>query len=212
MLSNQAIGVLGGTFNPVHYGHLRVATEFAEAFSLEKVSLMPCFIPVHRKLPDADSKHRVAMLEQAVANTGRLDIDIREIDAGKPSYTVDSLTSLRSEVGEQTAIYFVMGEDAFSSFTQWHRWQDILALANIVVMSRPGASLDFTELAWLDHVNVFTGHEHAFGKVYQLDVTPLAISSTAIRKLIKKQRSIRYLLPDSVANYIKENKLYHYES
>lgn len=211
MLNQQAIGVLGGTFNPIHFGHLRAATEFAGAFGLEQVLLMPCFIPVHRELPSTDSKHRVAMLERAITDSQCLQIDMREVDAGRLSYTVDSLTALRSQIGEQSAIYFAMGEDAFASFTTWHRWQDILMLANIVVMSRPGVGLNLAKQPWLDEVTIFAGHQHAFGKVYQLDVTPLNISSTAIRAFVKNQKSIRYLLPDSVVNYIKENKLYRYE-
>lgn len=205
----KPVGIIGGTFDPVHNGHLRVAEEMAEFFGLKEIRLMPCHQPVHRDAPMVSPEHRRKMLELAIADSKVLKVDCRELERKGLSYTIDTLRELRQELGEKTPIYFAMGTDAFNAIDTWKKWKKLFDLANIVVIHRPGAELavhsDFvrSRMAW------FSGEHEAAGRVYELTVSPLAISSTQIRRLLAFERSIKYLLPESVEKYIYKNKLYH---
>lgn len=204
----KPIGIMGGTFDPVHNGHLRVAEELGEFFGLKEIRLMPCHQPVHRDAPMVSPEHRQKMLELAIETSNMLTVDTRELEREGPSYTVDTLRELRAEVGDETPIYFAMGSDAFNAIDTWKKWKKLFELANIVVIHRPGAELavhsDFVKekMAW------FSGKHVPAGKVYELTVSPLAISSTQIRRLLNFERSIKYLLPESVEKYINKQKLY----
>jgi nicotinate-nucleotide adenylyltransferase len=131
------IGVYGGTFNPVHYGHLRTALEVKELFELEQLRLIPCRVPPHRDEPEVPAHIRLQMLEAAVSGTPGFSVDRRELDRAGPSYMVDTLHSLRSEIGNMPLLLFI-GADAFGGLERWHQWQRLFDYAHIVVMTRPG--------------------------------------------------------------------------
>lgn len=209
------IGVFGGTFDPIHFGHLRPALELSEQLSLQRMLLVPCSVPPHRPQPQASVEQRLAMLQRAVEGEPALQIDERELRRSGPSYMVDTLVSLRDELAD-TPLCLCIGVDAFLGLPGWHRWQELLQLAHIVVAHRPGWQLDEKsmkgELGALmnSHLerDVSAITEQKAGNILLCSVTQLAISATAIRKCIQAGRSARYLLPDAVWHYILEQKLY----
>lgn len=206
--AQSAIGYFGGSFDPVHYGHLRVAVEFAQAFQLSQVALMPCYQSPHRDLPTATAEQRYDMLKLAVEESDYLRIDGRELLASKASYTVDSLAAIRQEIGPQRPLYFAMGADAFLHIEKWKNYQQLFELANIVVLHRPSYAIDITQAALQCRHQQFNGQHFAAGKLYDLAVTSLGISSTQIRQAIQHKQTIQYLVPDQVANYIQRQRLY----
>lgn len=208
----RAIGILGGMFDPPHIGHLRIALEIYEGLGLEEVRLLPCFRPPHRAPTEAVASHRLEMAHLAVEAVEGLTVDDREVSRAGVSYMVDTLLSLRTELGEQP-LCLVVGLDAFSKMTSWHRWQEFRDLCNIVVASRPSHDVDAIDTV-LHELGMERCHapeeldRHAAGYMLPLPVTQLAISSSMIRQLIKDGRSARFLLPDVVLEYIKNNRLY----
>lgn len=207
------LAVLGGTFNPVHYGHLRSALELVEHLGFAQLRLMPCALPPHREMPACSAEHRAAMVELAVAGEARLGCDRRELDRSGPSYTVDSLQELRSECGAQGSLCLVMGCDAFIAIDGWRDWQRLLELAHIVVIGRPGWALPETGPVadWLASHRASSAQDLAdkpAGTIHIEELRPLAISSTEIRSLLQSGNSVRYLLPESVIDYIESFRLY----
>lgn len=207
------IGILGGTFDPVHYGHLRPALELLEGLALGEVRLLPCGVPPHRSTPVATPSQRRAMLELALEEQTGLRLDTRELERPGPSYMVDTLSSLREELPD-TPLCLLLGSDAFLGLTGWHRWQELTGLAHLVVMHRPGwtfAAADAT-LAQLLAGHRVDSHAalvaHPAGAILLQPVTQLDISATAIRAQIAAGRSPRYLLPDAVWGYIRAQGLY----
>ena len=210
------MGVLGGTFNPVHYGHLRSALELVEHLGLAQCRLMPSAQPPHRDAPGCSADHRAAMVELAVRGEPRLVCDRRELDRDGPSYTVDSLQELREELGASQSLVLIVGCDALLGLPTWHRWQALLDLAHIVVLARPGWTLpDGGDLgAWLARhrpVDTAVLHENPSGGVHVESLRPLAISATEIRHLLESGKSARYLLPEQVLDYIEAHDLYRQE-
>ena len=207
------VGVFGGTFNPVHYGHLRSALELVEHLGLEHLRLMPCAVPPHREVPICSAADRAAMVELAVASEPRLHCDTRELDRGGISYTIDSLLELRGELGAGHSLSLVMGCDAVLKITSWHRWEELLDVAHIVVIARPGWHFpDEGEVAnWLK-AHRATGSDvlvtAAAGSILVEELRPLAISSTEVRQLLSAGQSVRYLLPEPVLDYIQDKQLY----
>lgn len=205
----KAYGFMGGTFNPVHCAHLRVAAEFVESFQLVNVGLVPCAIPVHREEPQISIEHRIAMLELAVSDSDTLHVDLREIKRSGPSYTVDTLRELRQQLGGDAAIYFAMGSDAFNNFESWHRYEEFFSLCNVVVMHRPEHKLTIVNDKLKGLLACFEGKHKSHGALYELDVALLDISSSSIRAAVSHKKTIEYLLPESVRQYIHQHKLYH---
>ena len=207
------LAVLGGTFNPVHYGHLRSALELAEHLGLAELRLMPCASPPHRDTPTCSAEHRAAMVELAVASEPALACDRRELNRAGPSYTIDSLRELRAERGTTASICLVMGCDAFLAIDSWRDWQRFLEFAHIVVIGRPGWQLPTTGpvAAWLTTHRADSAAALAAtpaGTIHIEELRPLAISSTEIRSLLQSGNSVRYLLPESVIDYIQSHGLY----
>lgn len=207
------IGVFGGTYNPVHFGHLRSALEVVEKLHLEQLGLMPCAQPPLREQPDCSAEQRAAMVELAVAEEPRLTCDARELRREGKSYTIDSLIELRQEHGPQRSICMVMGCDAVLDIPRWHRWQELLDWAHIVVLARPGWVLpESGEVAdWLARHR--SGRAHPLqstpaGTIVIEELRPLPISSTEIRQLLVSNRSPRYLMPEAVLHYIEQHQLY----
>jgi nicotinate-nucleotide adenylyltransferase len=210
------IGILGGTFDPIHYAHLRLAEELADALDLAQVRLVPASIPPHRASPQVSARHRADMVRLACADNARLVLDDRECRRAGPSYTVDTLMELRAELGSACSLCLLMGLDAFLGLASWSRWEKLFDLAHIVIAHRPGFGLDPgavpAALARELHARraraVREVQESPAGLVSLQAITPLDISATAIREAIREQRSPRYLLPDSVLDYIHLNSLY----
>lgn len=205
---------MGGTFDPIHNGHLRTALEIRQLLSADHLSLIPCHMPVHRDQPGCSALQRLKMVELAIENEPGLTVDDREILKDEPSYTVETIKSLREASGLDTPIIMVLGVDSFLSLPQWYQWQSLLNYVHILVVERPGWELTLGPLLtpWIKKNKaslsdlVGTGS----GKVSFHQLTPLGISATQIRNLIKSKQSPRYLLPEQVWSYIQQEKLYGY--
>jgi nicotinate-nucleotide adenylyltransferase len=206
------IGILGGTFDPVHFGHLRPALEVQEALALEELRLIPCHIPPHRGQPHASAAQRVAMLEAAVQAHPAFRIDTRELQRHGPSYTFDTLVSLREDLGD-TGICLLMGMDAFGDLTTWHRWNELIDLCHLVVMTRPGADIpsdgelaDFIRRHRVSDAAQMRGLPA--GRLLFQPVTALAISASRLRALLAEGLSPAFLTPEAVIEIINQEGLY----
>lgn len=214
------IGIFGGTFDPIHYGHLRLAEEAREALSLEHVLLIPSGLPPHREVPQTPAGDRLEMAQLAVAGNASIIVDPAEVESETPSYTVLTLERLRAQFGPARPLVLLLGADAFAGIPSWHRWRELFALAHMAVANRPGHP---------PHARRFPGllseplaaecgprfRVHAddlrtapAGRVLPFDMTPLAISASLIRARLASGHSVRYLLPDSVLDYISSHRLY----
>lgn len=204
--------MLGGTFDPIHAGHLRSAVELREMLALDEVRFVPCHVPPHRNTPAANGAQRLRMLELALAGEPGLSIDTRELQRSAPSYSIDTLIALRAELGADVALSLIVGMDAFAQLHTWQRWQELLDYAHIVVIARPGCSLPqsgaVADLLRAKRGDISALKQKDAGSIVAVELTPLPISATAIRELIRSGRSPRYLLPDAVWNYIREQALY----
>jgi nicotinate-nucleotide adenylyltransferase len=194
----KPLAIFGGTFDPVHLGHLSVAWEASELLDAE-VRLMPASVPPHRPPPSATAQQRVAMLHAALQGQSRLTLDTRELERSGPSYTIDTLIELRAEQGGRPLVLLI-GADAFAGLSSWHRWRELFEVAHIGVLSRPGVPavlpdelLQMTVGRHVDDAVALRGVPA--GKLIGLAVTPLEISATRIRELLAVGRDPRYLLP-----------------
>lgn len=214
------LGVLGGTFDPIHLGHLRLAEEAREALGLERVRLIPAGQPPHRGAPGSTADDRLAMARRAIAGNPGLEIDDGEVRTAQKSYTVPTLERLRAELGQQRPLVLILGADAFQGLPTWHRWGELFALAHIAVANRPGYAphgrrwpavlspeLDDACRDRVAKAPAELGSRPA-GRVIPFDMTPLAISASLIRDLLRGGHSARYLLPDTVLDYIDLHNLY----
>ncbi|MGR9044423.1 MAG: nicotinate-nucleotide adenylyltransferase [Gammaproteobacteria bacterium] len=203
------IGVYGGTFDPVHFGHLRTALEVKELFDLDEIRLIPCFIPPHRGQPSVSADRRVEMLRLAVEGYAGMKVDTREIDRGGPSYMVDTLYSLRQQFTRE-GFLLVVGSDAFLNLTDWSRWRQLFDYAHVVVMTRPGFERPQLNPFFENRLAPSRKglRQRLAGYLFFQQVTALGISATAIRRLIAENRNPGFLLPESVIEYIRYNKLY----
>lgn len=207
--AHHAIGVMGGTFDPIHYGHLRLAEDMADALGLARVLFVPAGQPPHRGAPRTEARHRLAMVRRAVAGNPRFVADAREVECAAPSYTVDTLTALRAELGTARPLWLLLGADAFLGLPTWHEWRRLFDLAHIAVATRPGAALaDALPVELKIEVARRQALAGPAGGVWLRDTPPLDISATAIRNTLARHRSARYWLPDAVLDYIQEQKLY----
>ncbi len=208
----RRIGILGGTFNPVHIAHLRGALEVAEQLVLDELRLIPSARPPHREAPQATAEQRLAMVQLAVAGEPRLAVDDRELRRDKPSFTYDTLESLRGELAADDQVFLLLGWDAFCGLPTWHRWQELLQHCHILVLQRPDADSDAPEalrdLLAARSVNDPQGLVGPSGQIAFVWQTPLAVSATQIRHLLAEGRSVRFLVPDAVLAYIQTHGLY----
>lgn len=207
----NALGLLGGTFDPVHYGHLRLAIEIREAAALAEVRLLPARIPNLRGAPGATPAQREAMLELAVTGTG-LTVDARELAGTGVTYTIDTLVAVRAEIGTRP-LCFILGQDAFNSLPRWHRWHELLDFAHLVVATRPGydAPDDAPLRALLEaHRLAAPGdlHRRPAGGILLQPIPLLPIAATELRARIRAGRNITGLTPAGVADYIRLHQLY----
>ncbi|WP_018412335.1 nicotinate-nucleotide adenylyltransferase [Methyloversatilis thermotolerans] len=210
------LGVFGGTFDPVHIGHLRLAEEAREALGLARVRWIPAGQPWHRAPPRTSPQHRLGMVRAAIAGNDAFEADGSEVAAGRPSYTVDTLAALRTAEGDLRPLVLILGTDAFSALHTWHRWRELFGLAHIGLASRAGQSVDAltldpaltAELAARASDNKQDLRDAPAGRIVRFDMTPLAVSATDIRARLAHGASVRYLLPDAVLEYIRQQRLY----
>ena len=202
------VGILGGTFDPIHYGHLAIAEEVAEELDLERVLFVPAAQPPH-KLDDEVSpgEDRAEMIRLAIADNPKFGLCRIELERDGPSYTADTLEQLADEAARQRvarSLYFILSVDAFAGFRSWHEPERVLARATLVIVPRPGSPLP--SLEWI--AEQLPPNADAAPEVLFVDTVSLATSSTRIRERLTASRSIRYLVPQSVERYIRDRRLY----
>ena len=199
----NAIGIFGGTFAPIHHGHIRLALELRERLGLERVLFVPSAHPPHRAAPEVPPPRRLEWVRLALAGEPGLAVDDREIRRAGPSYTYDTLAALRQEHGAETPLLLLLGDDAANQLHTWHRWRELFDLAHLVLVERP-----YEPPAPAPELAAFLRGRRAASAAALLarpaggwiaaSIPPLAISSTRIRQLLKAGRSIRGLVPDAV--------------
>ena len=219
IVSIAPIGILGGTFDPIHFGHLRLAQEALEQCNLAAVRFIPSGTPPHRNVPYANAQQRLNMVRLALQGNPAFVLDEREINRTNPCYTVHTLTALRTELGAQQPLCLLVGGDAFLLLHTWHEWKQLFGLAHIVVMQRAGGlplgnAMSKADIALQHEYHARLApaprvlHESPAGIILVADMHALEISATDIRRRCAEGKSIRYLLPDAVADYIQSQQLY----
>jgi len=213
----QLIGILGGTFDPIHNGHVRLALEAQEQLKLHQVRLIPVNIPPHRSIPVVSTEHRLAMMQLAIDNEPTLSLDLRELESEEISFTINTLKALRQEFTDD-ALCLIVGIDAFNKIDSWKDWQDLLDYAHIIVANRPDSlankpTKDISpELQrWIEKHQI-TDHtqlkNNLSGNIVFINIPMLDISSSMIRQLNSEQKTLEDLLPNTIQTYIKDNHLY----
>lgn len=208
----KKIGLLGGTFDPIHIGHLRSAIEVLETCALDEVRLIPGSVPPHRATPMVSAQQRLDMVRLAVSGVPGLSVDDRELRREGPSWTIETLLSLRSELPAETQLYFILGQDSFAGLPSWHRWQELLDHCHLLVLRRPDmpveAPAELQQVLNQRLVPEAAALQGPSGQIAHLQQTPLPVSATAIRRAQASGNSIRYLVADAVYNYIQQHGLY----
>jgi nicotinate-nucleotide adenylyltransferase len=213
---SEPLGLFGGTFDPVHFGHLRLAEEAIDHLGLAGIRWLPAGQPPHRGLPHVTADQRLEMVRLATSGNARFAVDAAEVDAALPSYTVHTLERLRGELGPAQPLVLLVGADAFAGLNTWHRWRELFDLAHVAVSHRPGFPVEMASLPGdlaqeFDRRRVTDPAALAAspaGSIVTFAMTQLAISATQIRRLLANGLSARYLLPDDVLDYIQTRSLY----
>lgn len=206
--------LFGGTFDPIHYGHLKPVEALAQQVGLQHIILLPNHVPPHRPQPEANAQQRLKMVELAIAGNPLFSVDSRELLRDTPSFTIDTLESLRKERGAEVPLAFIIGQDSLLSLHKWHRWESLLEVCHLLVCARPGyaQTLETPELQqWLDEHQVFDPHALSLrpqGAIYLADTPLLDISATDIRHRRHHGESCDDLLPRAVQRYIELQGLY----
>lgn len=207
------IGLFGGTFDPIHFGHLRPALEVMEALTLEEVRFIPARLPPHRDAPLISAGQRSRMVAVAIEQQPGFVLDTCELERDGPSYMVDTLRGLRKKYSKDTPLVLILGSDAFAGLPGWYHWQDIIRFAHLAVMSRPGDSelasvaADFLHRHQVDDPEAL--HQSPAGSILRVPVTQLDISATDIRERLGQGRSVQYLMPQVLIETISSLKLYN---
>lgn len=213
-LSEKLLLMYGGTFDPVHHGHLRSALELTQVLPVAQVHLIPCQLPPHRSQPGASPEQRMEMLRLAIAQEPLLFADDRELKRPGPSWSIDTLTSLRADYGPSQPLAMVLGWDAFLGLPAWSRKEKLLEQAHLIVLARPGENQQPPQELYelLKQHELCAGealNQQPAGRILRLALpSALQVSATFIRRLLYEQQSVRYLLPDAVINYLLEQGLY----
>ena len=209
---HKTLGIFGGTFDPIHLGHLRLALELKQQLLLDEMRLIPGHKPPHREQPQVSSAQRLEMLKLALQDCPQLQWDDREVRREKNSYSYDTLCELRKEFGSDISLVLCMGEDAFAGISTWYCWQELIRLAHIVVIARPGWSIpdqgDVRQFLQQHQGTVADLKRQTSGKIVMQSLRMLPISATEIRQQIARGESPQFLLPDSVWKFIQANRLY----
>ena len=211
----EPLGLFGGTFDPVHFGHLRLAEEAIGDLGLGGVRWIPAGQPPHRGTPQVTARQRLEMVLRSTAGNARFSVDASEVEAAAPSYTVHTLQRLRDELGVDRPLVLLVGADAFAGLPTWHRWRDLFNLAHIAVSQRPGFPVaagslppELTAEFTTRLSDAASLQQAPAGCIVTFTMTQLAISATRLRELLATGKSARYLLPDSVLDYINLYQLY----
>ncbi len=211
------LGLFGGTFNPIHIGHLRAAVEVREAFDLDKLLLIPSACPPHKNVRNiASAEDRLEMVRLAVQGVPQIEVTDVELVRSGPSYTIETLRHFRDQLGPQGTIHFLVGQDAFSEITTWKSYHQLFATAHFIVMARPGSKVESLESFVHTHVSKDYKYDETscrymhprWHSIYCFKITHLDISATQTRNWIRQGRSVRFLIPDSVEGFIKKKGLY----
>ena len=216
--SGAPLGLYGGTFDPVHLGHLRLAEEAVDALGLSGVRWIPAGQPLLREVPSVAARQRLELVRLATADNPRFSVDPAEVEADRPSYTVPTLERLRRPdvLGGERPLVLLLGADAFAGVAAWHRWETLFELAHVAVAHRPGYCLEASALSAplartlkqrlsLDPAVLAASPA---GRIVTFAMTPLDISATRIRAALSKGESVRYLLPDALIGYLQNHRLY----
>ena len=202
----------GGTFDPVHNGHLRVLWEAAAALEADSVRLLPCYIPPHKDQPESSPAQRLDMLRLAIRDQPSWQLDERELRRDRPSYTIDTLLDLRDDLGQDAALVWLLGMDSFASLDSWHRWRELGEQAHLAVVGRPGAQLPAKGPVadWASHRQTAIDklRDSAAGGLVHLATTQQDIASSDLRAGARAGLAPRYLVPDAVCTYIVQHRLY----
>lgn len=214
MTCSRAIGLFGGTFNPVHIGHLRTALEIREQLALDEMRLMPSGQPPHRTEPQVSARHRAAMVALAIRGEAGLLLDERELQRAGPSWTVETLQEVRQELGADVSLSFCVGMDSLVNLSSWHRWQELTDWAHLIVAARPGWQMprEGAVAEWLSTRRSDARRDvrqKPHGVVFVAELTLLPVAATDLRERLQSGCSVRYLTPDSVVDYIEKHRLYH---
>jgi len=202
------LGIFGGTFNPIHYGHLIGAEEVREYFQLDKIIFVPSGVHPLKTSDIIDASHRFKMTELALKENTYFEISDYEIGQKEPSYTVNTLKFFK-ELYPRYTLFFIIGVDSFYEIKQWHKPDELIRIIDFIVMSRPGyRSLEYSDLInGKEAENIFK-LKNSDKKAYYIEIFPVSISSSFLRERIRKNKSIRYFLPEEVRMYIQQNRLY----
>jgi nicotinate-nucleotide adenylyltransferase len=212
-VNNMSVALLGGTFNPIHFGHLNLANCLVDYLQVESVRMIPCAIPPHRETPSVSAEQRLAMLQLAIDDHPLLTSDDLELRKSTPSYSIETVQQIRQQVGEETPLFFCIGMDSLLTIDSWHHWQQLLDYCHLAICPRPGYKLPIKgHLAeWIEQ-NLCDDIDRiktlAQGCLHLCKIPLKDISSTAIRDSIKCAQSIDHLTPKSVVNFITKHSLY----
>ncbi|CAM5223837.1 nicotinate-nucleotide adenylyltransferase [Alishewanella longhuensis] len=209
-MTNKLLGIFGGTFDPIHQGHLACARYVLTHCQLENIRLMPCHLPPHRATPGVSSAERAKMVELAIANEPQLQLESLELRRDAPSYTVDSLAALKQQDPSRT-LAFIIGMDSLQYFKKWHQWQAILQLAHLIVCRRPGYSSEQGDAPALlkDYGgNLQQLKTRQSGVILLLDNPDFVQSATFVRQQLPLNPEIQAMLPPAVLQYIRQQRLY----
>lgn len=206
------IGLLGGTFDPVHNGHLHVAKCVLNQLSLDEIRLLPCYLPVHRPEPKASPEDRLAMTKLACDKLVKITVDEHEIMRGGPSYMIDTLRDLKKE-NPQHHYCLILGKDAFDRFHQWHEWEHILDYCHLIIVSRPSTATEYPDslksLIKKHSTNLISElSKHSCGKILFCSIPPLEISATQLRSQLAQKNYDVSIIPAPVCLYIQQHGLY----
>ena len=207
------MGILGGSFDPIHFGHIKPSIELAEKFQLSSIKLIPCKISPFKDTTFASAEHRWNMISIIAGSSDLFIADNRELQRNTPSYSYETLREIAQELASTAKLFWIMGEDALQGFPKWYEAEKIMQLCHVLVMRRPGndTAVDETAQQWL---NQYLCHDSEqlentdCGHIYITDTEMHDISSTQIREIVQSGQQPRYLLPGGVWNYIKRNELY----
>ncbi|UDG80676.1 Nicotinate-nucleotide adenylyltransferase [Candidatus Hartigia pinicola] len=206
--------LFGGTWDPIHYGHLRPVEALAKQLNLKEVILLPNHVPPHRPKPTANPNQRLNMVRLAIQNNPLFTINTRELERNSPSYTIETLSSLRQEIGPEQPLAFIIGQDSFLSIHTWNDWDKLLDYCHLLICLRPGYAVNFRELTmqmWLKkhRVNDLNKLQTASNGYIFIGETPLVdISATEIRKKLISGGECEGLIPEAVIAYIDQQHLY----
>ena len=212
-VSSMSVVLFGGTFNPIHFGHLNLANHLVNYLQVESVRMIPCAIPPHRETPNVSAEHRMAMLALATAGNNAIVADDLELKRASTSFSIDTVIQVRQKIRAKTSLFFCLGMDSVSTIDSWHRWTELLNYCHIVICSRPnyqlpkdGAVTNWVEQHLCEDLTELKNQSH--GYVHLCKIPLLDISSSSIRDSIKCGKSIDQMTTQSVVNYIRQHSLY----